>query len=65
MGRRTITVAFWVGAIVVLSAGVFVTVSDSQSPPIKIGTHTPLSGHNAYYGEHIVIGARLALERGQ
>ena len=50
------------GVIVALVAGLSISVSISQAPPIKIGTFTPLSGHAAYYGEHIVFGAKMAIE---
>ena len=50
------------GVMTLILAAFFVTPSISQSPPIKIGTFTPLSGHAAYYGEHIVIGAKLAID---
>lgn len=42
--------------------GMSALFSIAQAPPIKIGTFTPLSGHAAYYGEHIVIGAKLAID---
>lgn len=51
-----------VGLLVAFVAGISVFASIAQAPPIKIGTFTPLSGHAAYYGEHIVIGAKLAID---
>lgn len=62
MGKKIGVIAFLVGILIAWVAGISVPVSISQAPPIKIGTHTPLSGYNAYYGEHIVIGAKLALD---
>ena len=50
------------GVLTFILAAFFVSPSVSQTPPIKIGTFTPLSGHAAYYGEHIVIGAKLAID---
>lgn len=56
------TVFTSVGLLVACISGLCVLASIAQAPPIKIGTFTPLSGHAAYYGEHIVIGAKLAID---
>jgi len=60
--RIAFTVFISVGLLVACISGLCVLASMAQAPPIKIGTFTPLSGHAAYYGEHIVIGAKLAID---
>jgi branched-chain amino acid transport system substrate-binding protein len=50
------------GVVALILTTFLVSPSVSQTVPIKIGTFTPLSGHAAYYGEHIVIGAKLAID---
>ena len=51
-----------VGLLVALVAGISVLASIAQAPPIKIGMCAPLSGYAAFYGEHIVFGAKLAID---
>jgi branched-chain amino acid transport system substrate-binding protein len=63
MQKRTcLKVIVAMGVVSIILTALFVSPSVSQTVPIKIGTFTPLSGHAAYYGEHIVIGAKLAID---
>jgi branched-chain amino acid transport system substrate-binding protein len=60
--RISLRVFISIGLLVAFISGISILASRAQMPPIKIGTFTPLSGHAAYYGEHIVIGAKLAID---
>lgn len=51
-----------VGMVILFIVGLSVFISIAQAPPIKIGMCAPISGYAAFYGEHIVFGAKLAID---